>query len=61
MPLTPDEFQEIVCLVCPHCRNGLVARRRENGEWCHDVADGGRRSHTLCWANGLKNSRFCCK
>lgn len=60
----PDEdFRAIIRLVCPHCGAGSVATRRaDTGEWVHNssVAVGGGRqfSHTLCWANGLRNSVY---
>lgn len=53
--MTPEDFQEIVKLVCPHCRDGKEAKQRpDTKEWTHSTAT----SHTICWASGFRNSRF---
>lgn len=57
--MTRDEYDEVVRLVCPYCRQGRVARQRpDTREWVHDINDNNIQSHTICWATGLKNSRF---
>lgn len=57
--LTKDEFEEAVNLICPNCRSGMPLRfRQDSGEWIHDVSVGTRTTQTICWANGLRNSRF---
>jgi hypothetical protein len=59
MPLTPEEFVEVVHLICPHCRRGIpLSRRPDTGEWYHEHEGKAVFSHALCWANGLRNSRF---
>lgn len=53
--MTKSDFEEIVKLVCPHCRAGLVAKFRiDTNEWVHTTAS----SHTICWASGFRTSRF---
>jgi hypothetical protein len=57
--MTRIEFQEIVQLVCPYCRKGIESRQRhDNGEFVHDMTRQGVISHTICWATGLKNSKY---
>jgi hypothetical protein len=77
MPVTREEYNEIIKMVCPHCRTGTALRqRKDTGEFIHEnvmievvIADtptgvpvGGkfeRRTGTiLCWADGLRRSRF---
>lgn len=59
MPLSKEEFQETMSLICPLCRKGLVAvQRPDTKEWVHGVTTGGVQTHSICWANGLRNSRF---
>lgn len=60
MPLTKEEFEEAVRLICPYCRDGAALKYREaTKEWVHDyVAVKGGSGHSICWANGLRNSRF---
>lgn len=57
--ITLDEFDEIVRLVCPHCRKGDASRfRADTKEHVHDTTDKSVTSHTICWATSLKTSRF---
>ena len=59
MPLTPDEFEEVCGLVCPHCRAGQPIRKRDDtGEYVHDAILNTSHAHALCWANGLRTSRY---
>ena len=54
MSVSKEEFQEIVATTCPHCKAGFAVRlRTDTGEWVHD-----QPGHTICWANGFRNSRF---
>ena len=55
MPLSKEEFEEVCELVCPLCRTGATMRYREpTKEWVHD----GNGMHSICWASGLRTSRF---
>lgn len=55
MPLSREEFDEACELICPHCRSGMILRFRDaTKEWVHD----GSNKHGICWANGLRKSRF---
>ena len=55
MPLTKEEFDEACLEICPHCREKMTLRFREaTKEWVHD----GNGKHAICWANGLRKSRF---
>ena len=55
MPLTDQEFQEACIAICPHCRAGKNLRRREDTlEFVHDGVTGNPNSHSICWANGLR-------
>lgn len=55
MPLTKEEFEEACLAICPLCREKLTLRFREaTQEWVHD----GSNKHGICWANGLRKSRF---
>ncbi len=65
--MTRAEFDEICKLVCPQCRLGEVpTQRSDNREWQHvsvrEMKFGGKpgsvQSIGVCWANGLRNSRF---
>jgi hypothetical protein len=61
--LTPEDFGNIVKLVCPHCAAGVVARKRAStGEWIHDrshvTPHGSQFNHGLCWASRLRNSTY---
>lgn len=61
--MTPADFDEICCLVCPYCAAGVASRYRvSTREHTHDSVDGTpnrhTRHHTLCRANGFRNSRF---
>jgi hypothetical protein len=59
MALTPIEFNEICCLVCPHCRaNNIPRQRTDTLEWVHDLKKNATISHAVCWATGLRNSHF---
>jgi hypothetical protein len=59
--LSPEDFEAICLLVCPYCRGGDIARRREStGEWIHSTSlarpGGSQFTHGLCWAHGLRAS-----
>lgn len=63
MALSPEEFAEVIRLVCPMCRAGRMATVRDDtGEFVHNEttpAGGGIRFETqLCWASDLRRSRF---
>jgi len=65
-PLFAEDFQEIVRLVCPHCRTGHEATQRDDTkEWVHTItAPRGNANvitHGICWANGLRNSAYAPK
>lgn len=46
-------------LVCPNCRTGAALRQRhDTKEWTHDIQLGTYYKHTICWANGFRNSRY---
>jgi hypothetical protein len=54
------DFNEIVLLCCPHCRDEQPLRQRpDSKEWVHDwKTPTGSTMHTICWASRLRNSRF---
>ena len=55
MPLTEDEFTEMVNQTCPRCAAGSVPRYRpETKEWAHDFGGKAQFSHTFCLATGLR-------
>jgi len=55
MPLSKEEFNEACELICPLCRSGATLRFREaTKEFVHDA----NSMHSICWASGLRNSRF---
>lgn len=61
--MTPDEYQEVIRLVCSRCRMGEQPRyRKDSREWIHDkyeqVGLANRHTQMPCWATGLRNSRF---
>ena len=57
--VTPDEYNEICKLVCPHCAKNLEAKfRAATNEWIHDTAAGGFMSFSICWASGLRKSKY---
>jgi hypothetical protein len=66
MPLSKEEFDEACRCICPQCAKGLLAERRgDTGEFCHNAITNppGAKgtsviAHSLCWANGLRLSRF---
>lgn len=63
MPLTKPEFEEIVRLVCPHCRGGHPARvRPDTGEYVHSQSSQqgttGSFNQQICWADGFQRSHF---
>lgn len=59
MPLTKDESDEACREICPHCKSAMPLRFREGTqEWTHDSNNKGAVVHALCWANGLRKSRF---
>lgn len=59
MPLTKEEFEEACRLICPHCRGDLLPQqRKDTKEWVHTTSQKGLVTTTLCWVNGLRNSRF---
>lgn len=54
--LTSEDHEDICRTVCPHCKDGHVARQRpDTKEWQHQMG-GGAMTITICWANGLRNS-----
>lgn len=56
--MTPEEFAEAVNAICPHCRRGYkVQQRDDTKEWVHSHTSGSF-SITICWADGLRRSRF---
>lgn len=55
MPLTKEEFDEACLALCPLCREKRTLKYREaTKEFIHDWGSG----HGICWANGLRKSRF---
>lgn len=58
--MTPAEFHEVCLLVCPYCSKGLTPDQRPaTREWVHNIRGRGFvLTHSICWANGLRNSRF---
>ena len=55
MPLTAEEFIEMVNQTCSRCRDGSVPRYREDTkEWVHDSGGKAQFSHTFCLATGLR-------
>lgn len=66
MPLSPSEFYEACKAICPICRrDGPVTQRNSTGEWVHNQTEksgaGNVVSISLCWADGLRRSRFAPK
>ena len=57
-PLSRAVYDELVIAICPSCAAGLKPQRRPNGEWQHQVGNVGRVSISLCYASGLRNSRW---
>lgn len=62
--IPPHVFAEMILLTCPHCKAGVpLSQRTSNAvEWVHMTQGGTPESRVittvLCWANGLRNSRF---
>lgn len=61
MPLTRDEYEEVVKLSCRHCAAGNEPRwREETREYVHDVTrplpNGGIVSHSFCLATGIRRA-----
>ena len=62
--MTLSEFNEICRLVCKHCAaNKEPTQRRDTREWTHSWTERGRGGttiyhHSICGANGLRNSHF---
>ena len=62
--MTLAEFNEICMLVCKHCASGKEPRQRSDTlEHVHDWTERGKAGstiyhHSICGANGLRNSRF---
>lgn len=57
--LTPELFDEIANVNCPHCQNGMTpVQRASTKEWIHVWGKGGAFSHQICWSSGFRNSRF---
>ena len=60
--ISKEEFYEMCQAICPHCRNGnTVIQRTDTLEFVHNNVKGSQFSHTICWASGLRNSRFAPK
>lgn len=62
--MTLAEFNEVCLLVCKHCAAGKEPRQRTDTlEHVHDWTERGKAGstiyhHSICGANGLRNSRF---
>lgn len=65
--INPDEFDELVKLICPHCRRGVPSQfhpiQNEVGHnWVHPTQprpdDADMLGYAACWASGLRLSRF---
>lgn len=58
--MTAEEFAEACVVTCPHCREGKVPMQQmiPNGEWVHITQASNSVTSTICWASGLRNSRF---
>jgi hypothetical protein len=55
MPLTADEYQEMLKATCKHCAAGNEPRwRPETSEYAHDFVGRSSFSHTFCLATGLR-------
>ena len=57
------DFDEMCRLICPHCRAGHApVQRMSTKEWVHntaaDIPRGRTISTTICWATGVRGSRF---
>jgi hypothetical protein len=59
--VTRDEFEVKCKEICPHCRDGIALRQREDTlEWTHDGAIaipgtlGRRQSHVICSADKFR-------
>lgn len=59
MHLTPELWQELLLLTCPHCaRNDPPIQRPDSREWIHNMRRGAAHMHSLCLASGLRNSKY---
>lgn len=56
--MTRAEFNEVCLVICPHCAKGETPTQGIKGEWGHVMQTGNTVTSTICWANGLRNSRF---
>lgn len=56
--MTRAEFDEACLLVCPHCAKKWAVVQDIRGEWTHVRQNNEVVTSTICWANGLRNSRF---
>jgi hypothetical protein len=52
-------LEELYTIICPSCKCGAPLRQRsDNQEWVHDTKLLGTTTHTICWATGLRNSKY---
>lgn len=63
--MTPDEYEELVALLCPHCRRGVPSQYHPHlnevgHNWVHPTqpAPDDAIGYAICFASGLRTSRF---
>jgi hypothetical protein len=55
MPVTQEEFDQIVKATCPQCASGRAVRFRDDTqEFVHDMTVSTGYSHTFCLATGVR-------
>lgn len=57
--ISKSEFAEMIAIICPHCRGGSEPRyQAHSDEFVHQTSGKGTFTIAICWANGLRKSRF---